>query len=93
MPLGAKEESVRGTFEVFPNPSNANITIRIGEIDEGLVQIKLFNLLGELVEQQTGEADQGFFEKEMHIGTLSTGVYMLEVLWNGNIANKKIVKN
>lgn len=69
-------------FELFPNPTNAELHI---ETEFIISKIEIFNIQGELV--KTGET------KNISIDELPNGLYFVNVIFNGNkVAIKKVVK-
>ncbi len=69
---------------VYPNPTNDKITINTSLRD---VNYMLFDLTGRLL--QSGE---GVKREEVDISNYPNAVYLLRIQYDGNIYNKKIIK-
>jgi PKD repeat protein len=65
---------------VYPNPSTGAIKVSLDKVI-GQVDMKVFNLLGELVNTNSTELNTGNYN--INLGHLANGVYMLQVS-NGN---------
>ena len=79
--IGSAQES---SFDVFPNPSNGNITVDFG--DEDVQMIEVFDLAGALV--YTDVVTQG---TNVQIRNLETGVYMLKATTTSGQLTEKLV--
>jgi hypothetical protein len=66
-------------FRVFPNPTSSDIFIQYVPDNSGIVQIDLFNMLGEQVSSQEKEVSTGDNLIKVNTGGLGTGVYFLKV--------------
>jgi len=67
------------SINIYPNPNNGSFTISSDEWPSGPIEIKIFNTLGEMVAQESGNRDGNKFEKEIVVENLSTGVYIVWV--------------
>jgi hypothetical protein len=76
----------------YPNPFNPTTTIRYSITEPGLVNLKIFNLLGEEVMVLVNEEQvSGVYEATFDASRLASGVY-LYTLTNGiNSATKKML--
>ncbi len=79
------EVLIENTIAVYPNPSSDKIFIK-NSSNATLTNVKLFNLLGSLV-QQTNVTE------EIDITRLPTGIYMMFIATDtGNVFTKRIIK-
>jgi hypothetical protein len=83
-----KEKENFFVSEVFPNPFNSTTKIRIyipqevGEENKFFAEIRIYNLLGELVSQNSKVATSGYneFRVEFNEQKVSSGLYFCEVI-------------
>ena len=67
-------------FNIFPNPVADNIKISITAVEDlGSVQLKLFNLVGQLLLMKTSKVTNGTTNLEVKAGSLSAGLYRLVI--------------
>ena len=71
-------------FKLYPNPT-INGKIFIDTANNDPKEINVFDVLGTMVLQTT------LLGKELYVGDLDKGVYILRVTENGNIATRKLV--
>jgi len=70
-------------FSVYPNPTTGILNI---QSKTTIVQIELYNLLGQLVKSNTNQ-------NTINISSVDQGVYFIKVMdENGNIGSQKVVK-
>ncbi|MCX8010277.1 MAG: T9SS type A sorting domain-containing protein, partial [Ignavibacteria bacterium] len=65
---------------VFPNPSNAQISLQLNTLKRGIVRIELWNILGEKITEimnQYLEPGEKIFMINLNSYQLPTGVYIL----------------
>ena len=74
-PLG--EQS--GIIDMFPNPANNKINIKINLIEEGRTELLIFNSMGEIVETILSEDVNQYYTREYNtnISNLSSGLYFI----------------
>ena len=74
-PLG--EQS--GIIDMFPNPANNKINIKINLIEEGRTELLIFNSIGEIVETILSEDVNQYNTREYNtnISNLSSGLYFI----------------
>ena len=83
--LSVKEVKVTNAFGIYPNPSSGTFTIQLGDNRFQSGDIKVMNLLGEVV-------NETMLEGRQHSMTLDKkGVYFLTILKNGLISTEKII--
>ncbi len=70
----------------YPNPSNGIVTISFNAMDLRVIGIKIYNLLGKLIEHKVIEqsATQSYiFQWDTQFNTISSGMYFAEVELEG----------
>jgi hypothetical protein len=80
-------------FNLYPNPSNGNITLTFDTIASDEVQLQLFDLTGRLVQKLTYTNVSARFAKNISFDSASNGLYLLKVS-NGNrqVTRKLIIE-
>ncbi|TNE27563.1 MAG: T9SS type A sorting domain-containing protein [Bacteroidetes bacterium] len=76
-------ESKAVTVNAYPNPAKDRLTVQVGNMDHGVV--RLMNLAGMVVSQKNFTSNST--PVEMEVRTLPAGVYMLQVVNDGQILN------
>ena len=73
----------------FPNPFNPSTTIKYSVAEEGMVSIKLYNILGEAIADLVDEVKpEGEYELKVNTENLSGGIYFYR-LHSGNIVRTR----
>lgn len=81
-------DSRTGGIQIFPNPAVNRATIRMSERPEK-VRFSLTNLLGQGFDLQPIRHDGGW---ELDLNSLSKGIYILKLDYDGKTVSKRIVK-
>lgn len=76
----------------YPNPFNPSTIIRFSVPQQGLVNIKVYNLLGEVVATLVnGEFSTGSYEVNFDASNLSSGIYFYSITANNFVSTKKMM--
>ncbi len=76
----------------FPNPFNPSTTIRFSVPEQGLVTLKVFNLLGEEVATLiNSELTNGNYEVDFKATNFSSGIYFYTLTADNFISTKKMI--
>ena len=80
-------------FEInlFPNPATYTLAVSF-ENESEMANLKIVNMLGEVVMQKQINAVEGIFETQMNIANLKSGMYMLKVETENGESRKVFVK-
>ncbi len=79
MTLQSIEESSISAFEVFPNPTSEQISIKINSLKEQEVSIEVFDILGRKIMQENLVLSQGENAKLLNISGLSNGMCFVKI--------------
>ena len=92
-PIGVEEVLGSGEkFDVFPNPSQGNLNLRFEVQNSTQVEFRLMNMLGSVSNRFAVSAVAGENQVEMDRSELANGIYLLEMLIDGErIGSKKVV--
>ena len=76
----------------YPNPFNPSTLIRFSIPEQGLVSLKVFNLLGEEIATLiNGELSGGNYEVNFNGSKLSSGIYFYTITTENFVATKKMM--
>jgi len=76
---------------VSPNPSTGVIRLAWTNSADGNIQIKIHDLRGKEVYNQTTQATEGYQVKQLNLSDLSAGVYMIQVQSNQSTEQFKLI--
>ena len=85
------ESNFFSTLQVFPNPSNGIIKIKLSSPFKGQAFISISNILGRKILFEKIVTKETNSEKEIDISFLSSGTYLIQVLSEKNIITKRII--
>ncbi|MDG2151726.1 MAG: T9SS type A sorting domain-containing protein, partial [Polaribacter sp.] len=93
--LGIEKVGENITFGVYPNPvkldKKINIIFDIQKVELNDNIVEIYNLVGKRVLRTKITNTQGFYEKEIDLNSLNSGVYILKFNSGGYQKSKKIV--
>jgi photosystem II stability/assembly factor-like uncharacterized protein len=85
--------SNNASFNVYPNPTVDNVTLKMNGSKNLDVTIEVFDVSGKLVMKQNSSFTKDKPENKLNISTLANGIYYLKVVSKqGSSQNLKIVK-
>ncbi|MBC8181811.1 T9SS type A sorting domain-containing protein [candidate division KSB1 bacterium] len=88
-------KALPNSFEItsiHPNPFNATTIIQYRLPKTGLVEIKMFDVLGkEMATLFFGKQTQGAFEIEWNAEEVASGVYFVHIKFGNDLISKKVV--
>jgi len=87
------EENI-GDYEnvlVYPNPSSGTLNINFDVENAGRLEVRLINLNGQLIREETVNNFDGQFNHSFDLSTEAKGIYMLSIISEKGKIDKKIV--
>ena len=78
-------------FEINPNPSNGILNLKMPEVNENQIFVRIFDATGKLVFDKKIEALRGDFEEQIDVQHLQAGSYLVTVLDGQKIGRKQVV--
>ncbi len=91
----SEKEIIPDKFELsqnYPNPFNPTTRISFSLPQDGFVQLKIFDVLGqEITVLTSGERKAGNYTVDWNAGNYSTGVYIYQLNWNDQKLVKKML--
>jgi len=92
-PSAVPETTIESNLLIYPNPVKDNITIQLNPPTSKVVEIKLFNLEGKLVNVLLPKTEvSGLFVRSFPLNNVAgQGVYFIQIAENDKTAYQKIV--
>ena len=93
--VGAETEPTPETValvHVRPNPAQDEVTVTFLLKETGSAQVRLLDLQGRVQQQHTYKGVAGQNERVLRVGSLATGLYAVEVSFEGQRVIQKLVK-
>lgn len=78
-------------FDIYPNPAKSNVTIVVDAKDDNIV-INVRNQMGQLVKNESVSGQSGLSTLSLDIQNLTAGMYLIEVIQNGQSVVKPLIK-
>ncbi|MEA3496679.1 MAG: S8/S53 family peptidase, partial [Bacteroidota bacterium] len=78
---------------IFPNPAHNNLIVRILSTNKSQIEIQITDICGRLLINEKIEMPAGRFDKSINISSLSTGIYLINIIDNKSnlLLHKKII--
>ena len=80
------------TFDVFPNPTDGNLSIELHSLTPTTTSLSLVSLTGQLLKEKSINFN-GDYNEWLDISDLPSGMYFLSIGDDKNTGTKKIIKN
>lgn len=89
-PTGISENS-QSVTGIYPNPASGRLNIKFDLEEPSRVEVSIIDLLGSSFLRDEYELNSGPATKELNISSLSKGIYIVRITYNGNVANHKLI--
>ncbi len=83
--------SVKKSFDVFPNPTAGSVNLNYAAAAEGLVNVRVFDLVGKAVADYSFAVNEGSNFLSLDLSSFEKGLYVIEVVENGTSSTSKVV--
>jgi hypothetical protein len=83
---------LQGSLSVYPNPVQGDCVVRIESPDAARVTLRVYNILGMLLQQHTHAVQPGANQLLLSLHNRPAGTYLLTVSWRNTIKTIKLVK-
>lgn len=90
-PSGINEEELFRNVRLYPNPAQQFVSVSFELSSRQKTEIRIVNMLGQVVKQVSMIADGGANEKKIEINELKKGVYLVEVESGENKVVKRLM--
>lgn len=81
----------RTSFDVFPNPSSGAVNLKYAAVSEGLVNVRVFDMVGKAVADFNMAVSEGSNFLNLDLSSLDKGIYVIEVLEGQMSSTSKVV--
>lgn len=88
--LSTNEFNLENTLSVYPNPNNGEFNIKFNVRTDN-VEVQVFDIRGRSVFDSTYTNGSGEFNETINLGTVNSGVYLLNINDGENTVIKKII--
>ena len=85
------EEDTEKEMEVFPNPNSGRFTLLFKNDFTGKIYIRIKDIEGKTIQQYYSDKNQNVFSEDMDMKNQGTGIYFIEVEYDGRKEVKKVV--
>lgn len=89
--VGVDENDVITSLNLYPNPSNGNVTIDYASASQSDLTINVINTLGATVYTSTIAGNEGTLKKNIDLSHLTKGIYMVNVVSESGTTTKKLI--
>jgi hypothetical protein len=91
--LGMENLVIQETyFEIYPNPANSNVNLVFRLAESGMVNIKVYNILGEeIYSLDNGKTSTGLHNVRLNVENLNSGIYFVKLTTDAASSTKKLV--
>lgn len=91
--VGIEDVFANGQISVYPNPVKDQLSVSFNSLVSSDVQTSLLSITGEKVAVYNWSARSGINYFSIDMGTISKGLYILEITSNGQSLRYKVIKN
>ena len=93
VPESSPAKQGKNNLTIYPNPAVDNLDIKFEGISNGLVNVQIFNLSGQLVKEvQPTNTINGVNTMNVNVEELSQGTYIIRTIMNGFSTTGKFIK-
>jgi hypothetical protein len=89
--VGVKENETLNSLNLFPNPSNGQVTLNYASSKASDLTISVINMLGATVYTSNVAGNNGILNQNLDLSNLTKGVYMINVACENGITTKKLI--
>lgn len=79
------------SLNIYPNPVDETINIKIDNIKDNKVKILIYNILGENVYSQELTTSNNNIDTQINVENLNSGSYLLTIISNDNVWKQQII--
>ena len=80
------------TISIYPNPASNHITINFTSLNTDIVEITIYNLLGEIIETISTNVVEGTNDKILDLTNYSNGKYLITILHSNKLLMTNFIK-
>jgi hypothetical protein len=83
--------NANNSLHIYPNPTSGMVTISFVSSEEGTYSIKLSDMTGREVRNESHAIHSGLNTDEMNLTNIQKGMYLAEVIFKANISRVKLI--
>jgi len=88
-----KVKATDETIDVYPNPFNNRINVKISIKKAETVTLRLFDIFGKTISVMQSVLAEGLNNIELQTGDIPNGMYILEIDTDKEVYKRKLLKN
>jgi len=88
---GIEQELLNNSFKLYPNPTNGSLTATFNTDKETSIVIRLMDMKGNEIYREFKNQFNGEYKTNIDLSKNAKGIYMLNVITDEGIVNKKII--
>lgn len=88
---GVEESAFENKFDIYPNPGNGVFKINTSAIDNGNYVVKVLNVLGETVYENSMEISNHKMNSQIDISDLNKGIYFINISNSESQITKRVI--
>jgi len=89
--VGVAEINIDSEINVYPNPSNGDITLQFNSFSITQAELRVFNVIGEQVLHETIRINPGTYKLKLDLERFGKGIYFLNLLTGARIQGQKVI--
>lgn len=90
VPLSVEDNSIKD-FSLYPNPNNGDFNVQFNSTSNEPIELAVFDIRGRQIYQNV-YTNNGFFNENIQLNNLQSGVYLIKVKDGKNELTKKFIK-
>ncbi|WP_192823092.1 SBBP repeat-containing protein [Rufibacter sp. LB8] len=91
-PTSVKESQLAASLLVYPNPTRGQISFTLPLSGRTVVETRLLDSKGQVLQSQRFTAGSGDFQQTLTLKDQAAGVYFLQIITNGEVITRRVVK-
>ncbi|MCX6281430.1 MAG: T9SS type A sorting domain-containing protein [Bacteroidetes bacterium] len=76
---------------IYPNPASGKVNIKMDVEEPAKLQVTVIDLLGSTFIREEFDLTTGSNIRELNLSTLSKGIYIVRLSYDGNVSNHKLI--
>lgn len=88
---GIEEEVLNNSFQVYPNPTNGNLTVTFNTSKANDVIIRLTDMKGNEVYRESKNQINGEYKTTIDLSNQAKGIYLVTLITGEGVVNSKII--
>ncbi|MBK8876590.1 MAG: T9SS type A sorting domain-containing protein [Bacteroidetes bacterium] len=92
LPTGLQTLSDKYDYAIYPNPTTGATFIEVSAIQSAQAEVTLLTMQGKLISFENHQLKVGPNKLDLNTSELSSGIYLVRMVIDGNLVVKKLVK-